>query len=102
MWSDVYLENVSAISAQEIAIMSNAKFVIDDTTFEHVVNRHYGFSISLGKAAEKARKNVPIYSLKMLPQSTWDLQKREDFFTFENSLTVVALGISTAAMLAVV
>ncbi len=102
MWSDEYLENVSAISAQEISKMSDAKFVIDDTKFEHALNRHYEFSISLGKAAEKAEKNVPIYPIKMLPQSTWDIEKWEDFFTLENSPIVIALGVSTAAMMAVV
>ncbi len=102
MWSDDYLENVSAISAEEITKMSDAEFIIDDTKFEHALNRHYEFSISLGKAAQKAKENVPIYPIKMLPQSTWDLEKWEDFFTLENSLTVTALGVSTAAMLAVV
>ena len=38
----------------------------------------------------------------MLPASTWKLDKWEDFFTLENSLVVIALGISTMATLAAI
>ena len=67
---DEYLQNVSQITAEDIASIPEAKYEIDYTKFEHALNRHYQLFINLAMTTEKARQNEKIYTLKQLPAAT--------------------------------
>ncbi len=99
LWSKHYLKNLSEQVIEKVNKIPEAPFHIDDSQFEHALNRHYDFSIDLAKAAKKAKKNVKLYPIKRLPASTWQLDKMSEFFTLANTLSFIAILLSTATLI---
>ncbi len=91
LWSEHYIKNLSEQVIEKVNEIPEAPFHIDDSQFEHALNRHYDFSIDLAKAAKKAKKNVKLYPIKRLPASTWQLDKVNEFFTLANTLSLIAI-----------
>ncbi len=98
LWSDDYLKDLSESVMEQVQSIPEAKFFIDDTKFEHALNRHYKFSMNLKKAAEKAKQNIKIFPIKRLPASTWHADEWADLFTLSNTLTLIAILLSVAAL----
>ncbi len=98
LWSDDYLKELSESVMEKVDAIPEAKFHIDDTKFEHALNRHYQFSMDLKKATEKAKQNIKIFPIKRLPASTWQTDSLSEFFTLSNTLTLIAMLIALVSI----